>query len=121
MTYYLTNKRGVEEFCIIKTFPPNDGGYYWMLFSDKYVDGKQAVLEGPSFYASGTSTRVEVISIDKATYEYLRALEEIVGLSGWEAPDLLQKNDYNPRTNLTHDALGYFSAQSQRDYVVNLR
>lgn len=121
MRYYLTNKRGVEEFCIIKTFTQNGGESSWMLFSDKYTDGTQAVLEGSSFYASGTFVRVEVISIDKATYEYLRTLEEIAGKGGFDVPDLLRMNDYNPRSNLTNGALGYFSAQSQRDYVVNLR
>jgi hypothetical protein len=121
LRYYLTNKPGVDEFCIIKTFTQNDGSYYWMLFSDKYTDGKQATFEGPSFYTSSTTVRVEVISIDKATYEYLRALDKIVGDGGFEAPDLLQMNDYNPRSNITNDALGYFSAQSQRDYVVSLR
>lgn len=121
MRYYLTNKPGVEEFCIIKTFTQNGGESSWMLFSDKYTDGTQAVLEGSSFYASGTFVRVEVLSIDKATYEYLRTLEEIAGKGGFDVPDLLRMNDYNPRSNLTNGALGYFSAQSQRDYVVNLR
>jgi len=122
LTYFLTNKPGVEEFCIIKAYSQNDGqSYYWTLYSDKNSDGRQTMLKGPSFYTSGASVRVEIISIDKAVYEYLRALEEIVGHDSFVVPDLLKMNDYNPRSNITNDALGYFSAQSQKDYVVNLR
>lgn len=121
LMYYIADRPGVEEFCIIKAFNQSDGKYYWNLYSDKHSDGRQGVLQGPSFSTSGTSVRVEIISIDKATYGYLRSLEEIVGHGGFEAPDLLQMNDYNPASNITNDALGYFSAQSQRDYVVVLR
>jgi hypothetical protein len=122
LMYYVTNKPGVEEFCIIKAYGQNDGQqYYWTLFGDKNSDGKQVALDGPSFYTSGTSVRVEIISIDKAVYEYLRALEEIVGHDSFVVPDLLKMNAYNPRSNITNGALGYFSAQSQRDHVVPLR
>ena len=122
LMYIVTNKPGIEEFCIIKTYDQNDGQqYYWTLYSDKNSDGKQVVLDGPSFYTSGASVRVEIISIDKAVYEYLRALEELVEHDTFVLPDLLKMNDYNPRSNITNDALGYFSAQSQKDYVVNLR
>ena len=120
LTYYLTNRPGVEEFCIIKAFNQNDSKFYWTLYSDKNSDGKQAALEGPSFAASSNTIRVELISIDKAAYEYFRTLQEIVGNDGFEAPDLLRLNEYNPRSNITNDALGYFSAQSQRDYVVSI-
>lgn len=122
LMYFVANKPGIEEFCIIKAYSQNDGQqYYWTLYSDKNSNGRQAVLNGPSFYTSGTSVRVEIISIDKAVYEYLRALEEIVGHDSFVAPDLLKMNEYNPRSNITNDALGYFSAQSQKDYVVSLR
>jgi len=106
---------------MIKAFNQNDSKFYWTLYSDKNSDGKQVVLESPSFLASSNTIRVEVISIDKATYEYFRTLQELVGNDGFEAPDLLKLNEYNPRSNITNDALGYFSAQSQRDYMVSLR
>jgi hypothetical protein len=121
LTYYLTNKPGVQEFCVIRAYSPGEGTFHWDVYSDKNSDGRQAALRGPSFSASGTSVRVEVISIDKATYEYLRALEEVSGENGFELPDMLRSNDYNPKSNISNDALGYFSAQSQKDYVVRLR
>jgi hypothetical protein len=121
LTYYLTNKPGVEEFCVIRAYNPGEGTFHWDVYSDRNSDGRQAALRGPSFSAYGTSVRVEVISIDKATYEYLRALEGISGENGLEVPDVFRINDFNPKSNITNDALGYFSAQSQKDYVVRLR
>ena len=121
LNYYLTNRPGVEEYCMIRTFRLNDTKFFWTLYSDKNSDGKQVVLAGPSSLAYNTTIRVELISLDKATYEYFRTLQELVSNDGFEAPDPLQLNEYNPRSNITNDALGYFSAQSQRDYVVSLR
>lgn len=120
LTYYLTNKPGVEEYCMIRALHQNGSTISWMLFSDKHSDGKQVALES-SLSTSSTIIRVELIAIDKAAYEFYRTLRELVGEDGMEVPDVLRMNEYNPRSNISNNALGYFSAQSQRDYVVNLR
>jgi hypothetical protein len=120
LTYYLTNKKGVEEFCLLRAYNLNDSKFYWTLYSDKNSDGRQVALGGPSFLATGNTIRVELISIDKPTYDYFRSLQQLAGTDGFEAPDLVKLSDYNPQSNISNNALGYFSAQAQRDYVVTL-
>jgi hypothetical protein len=118
LEYYLSNQPGVEEYCLIKAYQPNDNTVYWTIYSDKYSDGKQVVLDGPAFFSANPTILVDLISIDKATYEYFYALRQITGGDGLELPDLLAINEYNPKSNLTNNALGYFSAQAQTTYVL---
>jgi hypothetical protein len=120
LKYYLTDKPGTEEFCLIKAYSLNSTSFVWTIYSDKYADGKQVVLESPEFNPTNSTLVVELISVDKATYEYFYALREVLGNS-ISIPDLLRMNDFNPKSNLTNNALGYFSAQAQSRYVVNIK
>ena len=118
LEYYLTNRPGVEEYCLIKAYQPNDNNVFWTIYSDKYSDGKQVALKGPAFFSTNPTIVVDLIAIDKVTYEYFHALRQITGGDGVEVPDLLSINEYNPKSNLTNNALGYFSAQAQRTYML---
>lgn len=121
LIYYVSNKPGIEEYCLIKAYNLNESSSKWTLYSDKYSDGKQVALESPSMNSSGVAMRIELLSIDRATYDYFVKLREVIGSDGFEIPDILRLSDFNPKSNLSNNALGYFSAQSQRDYLVNLR
>lgn len=121
LIYYVSNKQGIEEYCLIKAYNLNESTSKWTLYSDKYSDGRQVALESPSIQASGVALRIELLSIDRITYDYFVKLREVIGSDGIEIPDVLRLSEFNPKSNLSPDALGYFSAQSQRDYVVNLR
>ncbi len=118
LKYYLSNRPGVEEYCLIKAYQPNDNTVYWTIYSDKYSDGKQVVLDGPTFFSPTRTILVDLIAVDKATYDYFYTLRQITGGDDIEVPDLLAINEYNPKSNLTNNALGYFSAQAQRTYVL---
>ncbi len=120
LEYYLTNKPGVEEYCLIKTYQPGDRAFSWTIYSDKYSDGKQVVVDGPVFASTTPTIIVDLISIDRATYEFLFALREVTD-SDADLPEILNTNEYNPKSNLTNNALGYFSAQAQTRYVVSRR
>jgi hypothetical protein len=92
----------------------------WTIYSDKYSDGKGVVLESPEFKPTSNTLVVELLSIDKATYEYFYSLRVMLG-NGISIPDFLRTTDYNPKSNLTNNALGYFSAQAQSRYIVNIK
>ena len=54
----------------------------------------------------GDTVKVDLLSIDKATYEYLFTLRNIIAAD--QSPTSL--SPANPNTNLTNGSLGYFSA-----------
>ena len=120
LKYYLTDKPGIEEYCLIKAYSQNSSSFVWTIYSDKYAEGKQVVLESPEFNPTSNTIIVELIAVDKTTYEYFYSLREVLGNS-ISIPDLLRMSDFNPKSNLTNNALGYFSAQAMSRYVVNIR
>lgn len=121
LRYYLTNKPGVEEYCLIKAYNPGSSSYVWTIYSDKYSDGQQVVLQSPDFTPTNNTFFVEVISVDKPTYEYFYSVREILDNGNLSLPDLLGMDDFNPKSNLTNNALGYFSAQSRVVYTFTLK
>jgi hypothetical protein len=121
LQYYLTNRPGVAEFCLIKAYNQGSTAFVWTIYSDKYSDGQQVQLESPAFTPTGNTMLIEVISIDEATYEYFYSLREILGDGSISIPDLLRMSDFNPKSNLTNNALGYFSAQSKVLYTFRLK
>jgi len=120
LKYYLTDKAGVEEYCLIKAYSQSSSSFVWTIYSDKYTDGKSVVLQSPEFNPTDNAIVVEVIALDKSAYEYFYSLREIIG-NTISIPDLLRMSDYNPKSNLTNNALGYFSAQATNRYVVKIR
>ncbi|MEO5643251.1 MAG: DUF4249 domain-containing protein [Bacteroidia bacterium] len=84
------------------------------LFEDQLTDGLmngQPILNFSDSLLTGDSVSVELQCIDKPTYLYFFSLLQTVsGQSGAPA---------NPVSNISNDALGYFSAHtSQRKYVI---
>jgi hypothetical protein len=76
----------------------------YRLFDDQYTNGSQTELR-VARAEKGADYRVELMSIDKPTYNFYRTLE-----------DLLYTNPFfgstpaNPNSNLSNGALGYFGA-----------
>jgi hypothetical protein len=120
LRYYLTDKPGIEEYCVIRAHCLNSNVYYWTLYSDRYSEGKQVLVESPDFTLTNTTIIVEVLAVDKAGYDYFYSLREVLGKS-ITIPDFLQTKDYNPATNLSNNALGYFSAQALTRDTVTIR
>ena len=120
LKYYLTDKPGVEEYCLIKAYNENSSSFIWTIYSDKYSDGKQVILESPTFVPTSSTVIVEVIAVDRAAYDYFYSLRDALP-EGLSIPDWLLMTDYNPKSNLTNNALGYFSAQSVMRYTVSVR
>jgi len=94
-----------KNYYRIKVFA-NDttGAEYYRLYDDQYSNGQAIGLRVERTTQAG-NYRIELISLDKATFGYYRTLE-----------DLLYTNPFfgstpaNPETNLNNGALGYFGA-----------
>jgi hypothetical protein len=110
------NKIHYEIHCFFKD--PPEKNYYrirvlkndsintqsYRLYDDQYTNGLLTELRVSNAEA-GNTYRIELLSIDKATFSYYRTLA-----------DLLYTNPFfgstpsNPNSNLTNSALGYFGA-----------
>lgn len=101
--YYRINLR------LSRSLPPDSiTGQRYHLFSDKLTNGNEVTIRmrtGRSVVTGDTVT-VELLSIDRATYDYFRTLNDI--LTSDRAPTSLAPT--NPNTNLSNGSLGYFAA-----------
>lgn len=94
-------------------------GQRYHLFSDKLTNGNEVTLKmrtGRSLLSGDTLT-VQLLCIDKASYEYFKTLNDI--LTSDRAPTALAPT--NPNTNLTNGSLGYFSAYTVDSKKIVLR
>ncbi len=118
--------RGYDIYVMFKD-PPQPGNYYrinarssslipadsidgrrYRLFTDKLTNGNEMaerIRAGRNVQAGDTIT-VELLSIDKAAYDYFNTLADI--LSSDRAATSL--SPANPNTNLSNNPLGYFAA-----------
>lgn len=65
----------------------------------------------------GDTVKVDLLSIDKATYNYLHTLRNIIAAD--QSPTSL--SPANPNTNLTNGSLGYFSAYAMDSRTIILK
>ena len=117
---YLKNREGVDEYCIIKiNDSSNKINRTTIVYQDKYAGDNQIVLEiNNTGYQKDETINIELLTIDKAAYEYFFQLNDLSEDSGIDVPDMLRINTYNPKTNLSNGALGYFYAYSYKKYSV---
>lgn len=118
--------RGYDIYVMFRD-PPQPGNYYrinaqssslipsdsidgrrYRLFTDKLTNGNEMAerIRAGRNVNPGDTITVELLSIDKATYDYFNTLSDI--LSSDRAATSL--SPANPNTNLTNGPLGYFSA-----------
>jgi hypothetical protein len=108
--------------------PPEPGNYYrvnvrlsnplvpadsidgrrYRLYSDKLTNGNIAVyrVRARHTVVAGDTITVDLLSLDKSTYEYYRTLNDI--LTSDRSPTSL--SPANPNSNLSTGSLGYFAA-----------
>jgi len=116
---HLKNRKGVDEYCLIKI---NDASNKFnrttIVYRDKYAQDSPIVLEiDDSGYQKNETINIELLTIDKAAYEYFFQLNDLSEEDGIEIPDIFQMNTYNPKSNLSNGALGYFYAYSYKKYT----
>jgi hypothetical protein len=76
----------------------------YRLYDDQYTNGQLTDLR-VAHAESGDTTRVELFSLDRGTYEYYRTLGDLL-----DSNPIFGSTPANPNTNLTNGALGYFGA-----------
>lgn len=85
----------------------NDGNDYFLM-TDEMFNGKsiQMQIYGIRF-EKGDTVEVELMSIDKSTYDYFNTFVELIAQNSMESAA-----PANPKSNFSNGALGYFSAYS---------
>lgn len=76
----------------------------YRLYDDQYTNGRETELRVARAEA-GVTFRVELLSIDKQTYEYYRTLDDLLFTNPF-----FGSTPANPNNNLSNGALGYFGA-----------
>jgi len=76
----------------------------YRLYDDQYTNGRETELRVSSAEA-GNTYRVELLSIDRATYSYYRTLGDLLFTNPF-----FGSTPANPNSNLSNGALGYFGA-----------
>ena len=78
------------------------------MYTDKLTNGNEMEerIRAGRNVAVGDTITVELLSIDRATYDYFNTLRDV--LSSDRSPTSLSPT--NPNTNLSNGSLGYFSA-----------
>lgn len=117
---------GFDIYVLFKD-PPEPGNYYrlnarssalipadsidgrrYRLYTDKLTNGNEMTerIRAGNNVHSGDTITVQLLSIDKAAYDYFSTLRDI--LSSDRSPTSL--SPANPNTNLSNGSLGYFAA-----------
>jgi hypothetical protein len=78
----------------------------YRLYDDQYTSGEETDLQVRRANVGDVSL-VELISLDKFTYEYYRTLSDLL-----HSNPIFGSTPANPNSNLTNGALGYFGACS---------
>lgn len=100
--------------------PANEKNYYrvklfvndstqadrYRLYDDQYYNGEETDIRAGNA-SPGDSVRVELMSIDKSTYDFYRTLSDILRINPF-----FGSTPANPNTNLSNGALGYFAAMA---------
>jgi len=122
-----SSEPGYDIYLLFKD-PPELGNYYrvnvhvsdplvpadsidgrrYRLYSDKLTNGNEALyrIRARRTIVPGDTITVDLLSLDKATYDYYRTLNDI--LTSDRSPTSL--SPANPNTNLSSGSLGYFAA-----------
>jgi hypothetical protein len=84
----------------------------YRLYDDQYTNGEETELR-VSRAEAGSSYRIELMSIDRATYSYYRTLDDLLFTNPF-----FGSTPANPNTNLSNGALGYFGAYASSSKTI---
>jgi hypothetical protein len=106
---HFMDRAGIDDNCRFKIFKNGEMIKGYFLYNDKYTDGNPidfSNFEDEVFELDDT-LRVELFTIDEATYDYYSTLKDVVAAGGGEG-GMMGGTPTNPNTNLSNGALGYF-------------
>lgn len=110
LSCYIRDSVNIPEYCMLNIYKNFEKSYNVYLYEDTYTDGSS--FEYTFFietFQAGDTVVIEMLTCDKDVYEYLYTYAEI-------ASDYSQDSGtpYNPTSNISNDALGYFGVFSVR-------
>lgn len=109
------DREGREDYCLLKLFK-NGELVDRFLYQDRYTDGEQIIIDDfNAVFYQNDRVEIQFLSIDRSTYEYFSAWYDGDDYDP-ELPEFVPVTFHNPNTNLTNNALGYFSAHTLRHY-----
>lgn len=118
---YFKDPAGEENYYRLKVYKPGEESKsekVFYLFDDGFVDGNYINLQwDDSQFAIDDTVVVELQTLAKSTYDYYRTLSSL-----FESTLIGNSNPYNPISNISNGALGYFGAYTiSRDTVVVMK
>ncbi|HUI28619.1 MAG TPA: DUF4249 domain-containing protein [Candidatus Acidoferrales bacterium] len=134
------------DFYVVFKDPPQSGNYYRIIphvnsippdsirggrggifiADDEFTNGNEITFrfgirtdrnDNSAKIGPGDTVKVDLLSIDKATYDYLYTLRNVIAAD--QSPTSL--SPANPNTNLTNGSVGYFSAYAMDSRTIILR
>ncbi len=126
LSLYFTDRKGVDDYCLFKVYV---NGYLYnnkyILYHGKYTDGEQIVMDDfDSVLLLNDYVRIEMFTIDEAMFKFWNTLNMIID-SDKDGDDvdvvMFPVTLFNPTSNLSNNALGYFSAHTVRTYAFTVR
>jgi hypothetical protein len=109
---HFTDPAGIENYCRFKVYKNGQltKGYY--LYNDKYTNGNSYDyndFEDDAILQLNDTAIVELLTLDKATYDYYSTLSNVLA-EGDTGPPMMMTTPANPNSNLSNGAMGYFGA-----------
>jgi len=121
-----TDRVGVEDFCRLRIYK-NRSFVEDILYQGRFTDGEQIKIEEiNSDFWQNDYVQIEMLTFDEATFEYFSLLQHaVIGSTvedflDVELPSISNERMFNPTSNLSTGALGYFSACAIRTYSLVL-
>lgn len=113
-----TDRQGIEDYCRLKIFK-NGELLERYLYQGRFSDGEQYIIDDFDVtFNYNDNANVQLFTFNKATYEYFSMLDSGEGGGDYdpELPEFVEISLANPKTNLSNNALGHFSAYTIRNY-----
>jgi hypothetical protein len=84
------------------------------LYNDNITDGREIVIDNfDVWYNNQDHVIVDLLTLNKSTYEFFKTMDMIEDNDNSGLVDtFIPVTTYNPNTNLTNGALGYFHAHT---------
>jgi len=98
--------------------PDSIDGRRYHLYNDRLTNGNEAAvrIRLRRYFSPGDTLWVDLLSIDKASYDYFNTLDNI--LTSDRSPTSLAPA--NPNTNISNGSLGYFAAYAMDSKMIVL-
>lgn len=119
MVCAFTDRQGIEDYCRLKIFK-NGELVEKYLYQGRFSDGEQYVIDDFDVtFNYNDNVNIQLFTFNKATYEYFSMLDSGEGGGDYdpELPEFVEISLANPKTNLSNNALGHFSAYTIRNYT----